>query len=129
MGVDIVEIERIAKTLARFGQRFLQRVFTEEEIAYCQGKPERLAARFAAKEAVAKALGVGIFWHTGVFWRDVEVTRDHHGKPGILLHGGAQKRACLEKLGGWALSLSHSQAYAVAMVVAIREADNATLKR
>lgn len=67
VGVDIVEIERIARTLARFGERFLRRVYTEAEIAYCRGRPSRLAARFAAKEAVAKALGVGVFWREGVY--------------------------------------------------------------
>lgn len=121
VGVDIIEIERIARTLARFGERFLRRVYTEAEIAYCRGKPSRLAARFAAKEAVAKALGVGIFWREGVYWRDVEVIRDHRGKPGICLHGSALERAQQEMLSSWALSLSHSREYAVAMVVATRE--------
>ncbi len=121
VGVDIVEIERIARTLARFGERFLRRVYTEAEITYCRGKPSRLAARFAAKEAVAKALGVGVFWHEGVYWRDVEVIRDHRGKPGIRLHGGALERARQEGLTAWALSLSHSREYAVAMAVATKE--------
>jgi len=121
VGVDIVEIERIARTLARFGERFLRRVYTDAEIVYCRGKPSRLAARFAAKEAVAKALGVGIFWHEGVYWRDVEVVRDHRGKPGIRLYGSALERAREEGLAHWALSLSHSREYAVAMVVATAE--------
>jgi holo-[acyl-carrier protein] synthase len=120
VGVDIVEIDRIARTLARFGERFLRRVYTEAEVAYCRGRPARLAARFAAKEAVAKALGVGIFWHEGVTWRDVEVTRDHRGKPGVRLHGSALERAQQEGLTQWALSLSHSREYAVAMVVATK---------
>lgn len=118
VGIDIIEIDRVARTLARFGERFLQRVYTEAEIAYCRGKPSRLAARFAAKEAVAKALGVGIFWREGVYWRDVEVIRDQRGKPGIRLYGGALERAQQEELTCWALSLSHSRDYAVAMVVA-----------
>ena len=121
VGVDIIEIGRIAVTLARFGERFLHRVYTAAEIAYCRGKPSRLAARFAAKEAVAKALGVGIFWHEGVYWRDVEVTRDRRGKPGIHLSGGALERAQQEGLSHWALSLSHSREYAVAMVVATKK--------
>jgi len=121
IGVDIIEIERIARTLRRFGERFLRRVYTDAEIAYCRGKPSRLAARFAAKEAVAKALGVGIFWREGVYWRDVEVTRDRRGKPGIQLHGSALERAQQEGLLNWALSLSHSREYAVAMVVATKE--------
>jgi holo-[acyl-carrier protein] synthase len=121
VGVDIIEIERIACTLARFGERFLRRVYTEAEIAYCRGRPSRLAARFAAKEAVAKALGVGVFRREGVYWRDVEVVRDHRGKPGVRLHGSALERARQAGLSGWALSLSHSREYAVAMVVATRE--------
>jgi holo-[acyl-carrier protein] synthase len=121
VGVDIVEIARIARTLARFGERFLRRVYTQAEVAYCRGRPAQLAARFAAKEAVAKALGVGIFWREGVYWRDVEVVRDPRGKPGIRLHRGALERAQQAGLGGWAVSLSHSREYAVAMVVATRE--------
>jgi holo-[acyl-carrier protein] synthase len=122
VGVDIVEIARIARTLARFGRRFLRRVYTDAEIAYCRGKPSRLAARFAAKEAVAKALGVGIFWREGVYWRDVEVIRDQRGKPGIHLAGGALERARQIGLTHWALSLSHSREHAVAVVVATKEA-------
>lgn len=121
VGVDIVEIQRISRTLSRFGERFLRRVYTEAELAYCRGKPARLAARFAAKEAVAKALGVGIFRRGGVYWRDVEVTRDHRGKPGIRLYGSAGERARQEGFTSWALSLSHSREYAVAMVVATKE--------
>ncbi len=128
VGIDIIEIDRVARTLARFGERFLQRVYTEAEIAYCRGKPSRLAARFAAKEATAKALGVGIFWREGVYWRDVEVIRDRRGKPDIRLHGSALERAQQEGLTHWALSLSHSQDYAVAMVVATKGmAENALL--
>jgi len=121
VGVDIVEIARIARTLARFGERFLRRVYTQAEVAYCRGRPAQLAARFAAKEAVAKALGVGISWREGVYWRDVEVVRDPRGKPGICLHRGALERAQQVGLSGWAVSLSHSREYAVAMVVATRE--------
>ena len=94
--------------------------YTDAEIAYCRGRPSRLAARFAAKEAVAKALGVGIFRRGGVYWRDVEVTRDRRGKPGIRLSGGALERARQEGLSHWALSLSHSREHAVAMVVATK---------
>ena len=120
VGVDIIKIDRIGRTLARFGERFLRRVYTEAEISYCRGKHGRLAARFAAKEAVAKALGVGIFWREGVYWRDVEVVRDHRGKPGVRLHGGALERAQQVGLAHWALSLSHSREYAVAMVIATK---------
>jgi holo-[acyl-carrier protein] synthase len=114
VGVDIIEIDRVAATLARFGERFLQRTYTTGEIAYCRGRAPQLAARFAAKEAVMKALGTGT---RGVGWREVEVTRKRTGEPGIALHGRAATRA--EKLGidRLALSLSHSRNYAVASVV------------
>ena len=114
VGVDIIEIDRVAATLARFGDRFLQRIYTAGEIAYCRGRAPQLAARFAAKEAVMKALGTGTH---GVGWQEVEVTRKRSGEPGIALHGRAATRA--EKLGidRLALSLSHSRHYAVASVV------------
>ena len=114
VGVDIIEIDRVAATLARFGDRFLQRIYTTGEIAYCRGRAPQLAARFAAKEAVMKALGTGT---RGVGWQEVEVTRKRSGEPGIALHGRAATRA--EKLGidRLALSLSHSRHYAVASVV------------
>ena len=114
VGVDIIEIDRVAATLARFGDRFLQRIYTTSEIAYCRGRAPQLAARFAAKEAVMKALGTGT---RGVGWQEVEVTRKRSGEPGIALHGRAATRA--EKLGidRLALSLSHSRHYAVASVV------------
>ena len=112
--MDIIEIDRVAATLARFGDRFLQRIYTTGEIAYCRGRAPQLAARFAAKEAVMKALGTGT---RGVGWQEVEVTRKRSGEPGIALHGRAATRA--EKLGidRLALSLSHSRNYAVASVV------------
>ena len=114
VGVDIIEIGRVAETLQRFGARFLQRVYTDAEIAYCRGRVPQLAARFAAKEAVMKALGTGT---RGIGWREVEVTRKRTGEPGITLHGRAIARA--EKLGidRLALSISHSRDYAVASVV------------
>lgn len=114
VGVDIIEIHRVAATLERFGERFLNRIFTPGEIAYCRGRAPQLAARFAAKEAVMKALGTGT---RGVAWREVEVTRKPTGEPGIQLHGRAAARA--EKLGidRIAISISHSREYAVASVV------------
>ena len=113
-GVDIIEIERIQKVLERWGQRFLNRIYTEGEISYCRGRAQNLAARFAAKEAAMKALGTGI---RGVGWKDIEVVRSESGAPSIRLHGRASVRA--EKLGvtELSLSLSHSRHYAVAFVV------------
>jgi holo-[acyl-carrier protein] synthase len=114
-GVDIIEISRVGQVLERYGQRFLERIFTPGEIGYCRGRAPNLAARFAAKEAMMKALGTGV---RGVGWKDIEVVREESGAPGIVLHGRAQARA--QRLGVFeiSLSLSHSQDYAVAFVVA-----------
>ncbi len=117
VGVDIVEIDRIANAVTRWGERFLSRVYTEGELAYCQGRAERLAARFAAKEAVMKALGTGL---RGVGWREVEVVRPRGQAPTIALHGRAIDRARALGFQQLAVSLSHSRAYAVASVVGSR---------
>ena len=114
VGVDIVEIKRVAATLERFGERFLNRIYTTDEIAYCRGRAPQLAARFAAKEAVMKALGTGT---RGVGWRECEVTRKGTGEPGIQLHGRAADRARKLGIDKLALSISHSREYAVASVV------------
>src|SRR5579875_804086 len=90
VGIDLIEVERITATLERFGERFIQRVFTEGEIAIVGRNPVRLAGRFAAKEACAKALGTGI---DGPRWRDIECLRDAAGKPVLHLHGHAAIRA------------------------------------
>jgi holo-[acyl-carrier protein] synthase len=113
-GVDIIEISRVRRVVERYGQRFLERVYTLGEIGYCQGRAPNLAARFAAKEATMKALGTGV---RGVGWKDIEVVRLESGAPSVKLHGRAKVRA--ERLGVQeiSLSLSHSQEYAVAFVV------------
>src|SRR5215469_17919430 len=93
-GIDITEVPRVAESIARFGDRFLRRVFTEEEIRYCESKAnrvERYAARFAAKEAAMKALGTG--WNYGVRWRDIEVSRKPGQRPTIVFHGKAAEFA------------------------------------
>jgi holo-[acyl-carrier protein] synthase len=115
VGVDIVEIERVAGVIARWGERFLQRVYTETELAYCRGRIPELAARFAGKEAVTKALGTGI---RGLAWREIEILADPLGKPLVRLHGRARARAAAIGLSHFAVSLSHSRDFAVAMVVA-----------
>lgn len=117
-GIDIAEVPRIRQSIERFGGRFLQRVFTEGEIRYCESKAnrfERYAARFAAKEAGMKALGTG--WNFGVRWRDLEVARKPGGRPTLLLHGKAAEFAA--KLGATniALSLTHTPAQAMAQVI------------
>jgi holo-[acyl-carrier protein] synthase len=120
VGVDLVEIARVERVLARYGDRFLGRVFTPAEILYCRARQPELAARFAAKEAVSKALGVGVrmMSRDGINWRDVEVTGDMRGKPLVCLHGRAAERADELGLTEWAVSLSHTREYAVAFVVA-----------
>jgi len=117
-GIDITEVARIAQSIDRFGERFLNRVFTPAEIAYCQSKKnsvERFAARFAAKEAAMKAIGTGL--RRGVTWHDVEVSREASGKPILLFHGMAAEFA--KKLGmkNAALSLTHTKETAMAMVI------------
>ncbi|HHS96453.1 MAG TPA: holo-[acyl-carrier-protein] synthase [Chloroflexi bacterium] len=120
VGVDLVEIPRVERMLARYGERFLERVFTPGEILYARGRAPELAARFAAKEAVAKALGVGMRMLSpeGIGWREVEVLGDQRGRPEVYLHGRAAERARELGLTEWAISLSHTREYAVAFVVA-----------
>ena len=118
VGVDIVEVERIAQAVARWGDRFLRRVFTPEELAYCQGNIPSLAARWAAKEAIVKALETGA-WREGIRWTDVEVLREGERPPKVRLHGAARRRAEEMGLRRWALSLSHSRTAAIAFVVAL----------
>lgn len=117
-GVDLIEVNRIEAALARYGERFLTRVFTESELAYCRGRPHELAARFAAKEAVSKLLGVGIQHRDGVHWRDIQVVSGERGKPSVKLSGKAARRAEEIGLRTFALSLSHSREHAIALVVA-----------
>jgi len=117
-GIDIAEVPRIKYAIERFGQRFLERIFTVEEMRYCDSKAnrmERYAARFAAKEAAMKALGTG--WNYGVRWRDCEVVRMPGGRPAIEFHGKAAEFA--GKLGAKnaALSISHTQEQAIAQVI------------
>lgn len=116
-GIDLVEVPRIAHSIERFGERFLRRVFTEEEIAYCRaraGAAESFAARFAAKEAGAKALGTGI--QHGVTWREIEVRRERGQRP--TLHFTGRARAIAGQLGvaHVSLSLTHTDALAMATV-------------
>ena len=113
-GVDIIEIKRVEKVAFSYGDRFLKRIYTDGEIEYCRGRAPQLASRFAAKEAVMKALGTGI---RGVGWRDVEITRKRGMAPHIKLHGRAKKRAYQIGLKGLAVSLSHSKEFAVASVI------------
>ena len=118
LGVDIVEIERFASSMQRSGQAFLDRLFLPAEQAYCspQREPARcFAARFAAKEAVSKALGTGI--GSQLAWRDIEIRRKDSGEPFIVLHGTGAETAKRLGISGILLSLSHSEHYAVANAI------------
>lgn len=115
-GIDLIEIGRIAAAIERHGDRFLQRVFTPAELTQTEGKLDSLAARFAAKEAAAKALGCGI---GDVGWLDIEVLRGENNRPELHLHGNARRMADQRGLAHWAVSLSHTHTFAIAMVTAL----------
>ena len=117
-GVDIAEVLRIRETIERFGDRFLRRVFTEGEIRYCERKARRFesyAARFAAKEAAMKALGTG--WRRGIRWVDLEVVREQSGRPSISLAGEAAKIAGQLGVKRISISITHTEAQALAQVI------------
>lgn len=119
-GVDIVEVARIADLRAEHAGRFIDRCFTPSEQAYCLERrhaDQHLAARFAAKEAVLKALGLGL--RGGILWTDVEVTRDHEGAPGVTLHGRAAELAAQRGISAWLVSLSHTSSHAIASAIAL----------
>ncbi|HSL28675.1 MAG TPA: holo-ACP synthase [Anaerolineales bacterium] len=115
-GVDLIEIARIEEVVARHGKHYLERVFTPAELEHCGKRTESLAGRFAAKEAVAKALGSGI---GDVSWTEIEVLGDEQNAPVLKLYGAAESRAQELGLTSWSVSISHSQSHSVAFVVAI----------
>src|ERR1700739_2236805 len=117
-GIDIAEVPRIREAIERHGERFLNRIFTEGEIRYCESKAnrvERYAARFAAKEAGMKAIGTG--WNHGVRWRDIEVARKPGSRPTLLLHGRAAEFAVKLGATNFVLSLTHTAEQAMAQVI------------
>ena len=120
VGVDLIEIARIERTLRDFGERFLHRVYTERERERYRDRVNELAARFAAKEAISKALGTGI---RGIRWRDMEIVSNRRGKPIIMLHGSSRARANLLGITDFDVSLTHSRTDAMAFVVGIRADD------
>jgi holo-[acyl-carrier protein] synthase len=117
IGVDLVEVDRIAAAVGRHGQPFLDRIFTLQEIAACGTRYERLAARFAAKEAVAKAFGTGIGAAMG--FKDIEVVNEESGRPRVVLHGAAVATAAARDMAEIHLSLSHTASHAIAQVVIV----------
>jgi holo-[acyl-carrier protein] synthase len=119
IGVDLVRVDRIQRVVERYGDRFLDRVFTGREIAYCRGKPwtaAALAMRFAAKEAFSKALGVGLR-RGGIRWREVEVIPDPMGKPELLVSGRAAELCATAGIGNLHLSLTDEDGRALAVVI------------
>jgi holo-[acyl-carrier protein] synthase len=119
-GIDLIEVSRVEQTLARHGERFLQRVYTAAEQEQAGGRASSLAARFAAKEAAAKALGCGI---GEVGWLDVEIVLGEKRQPYLYLHGAAKRLAQTQGWQSWSVSLSHTLEHAVAVVVAVRAPD------
>jgi len=116
VGIDVIEIARIQRTYDDFGERFLNRVYTERERERYRGRVNELAARFAAKEATSKALGTGI---VGIRWREMEILPNRWGKPVLILHGRAAERARHLGLTDFSVSLTHSRTDAMAFVVAV----------
>jgi holo-[acyl-carrier protein] synthase len=115
VGVDIIEVERLARGIARHGPRFCDRFFTAREQEQCAGRTVSLAGRFAVKEAVGKALGTGI---GDIAWKEVEIVSDERGRPVLVLHGAAERLAAARGLSHWAVSLSHTETHAVGLAVA-----------
>ena len=115
VGVDAIEIQRIRNARERFGERFLRRVYTEREQSRYANRISELAARFAGKEAISKALGTGL---KGVAWREMEILPNPRGKPLVYLHGRALERARYLGLRQFAISLTHTNTLAIAFVVA-----------
>ena len=119
IGIDIIEVDRVRKVYEHHGERFLRRVFTEAEIRQCRGKATRWAGRFAAKEAISKALGTGIH---GVAWREMEIVQLRSGRPTVTLHGNARRRAELLGLSAFDVSIADLQAFSIAVAVAVQAA-------
>ncbi|HEX2140830.1 MAG TPA: holo-ACP synthase [Candidatus Limnocylindria bacterium] len=120
VGIDLIEIERIVAILARFPDRFRERILTEAEARYCGRRAERIAGRWAAKEAISKVLGLGV---RGVGWREIEILPDWAGAPQVRLHRRAAARAARLGLEEVTVSISHERQMAVAVAVAHRGAD------
>ena len=114
-GIDLIEIERVRSLIERYGSRFLERVFTPQEIAELRDNAASLAGRLAVKEAVAKALGTGI---GAVAWREIEILRGPRREPVLRLHGSAERLAGELGLQEWSVSISHTQTHAVGLAVA-----------
>jgi len=117
VGIDIIEVGRVRRVFEHHGERFLRRVFTEAEVWQCRGKATRLAGRFAAKEAISKALGTGIH---GVAWREMEVVQLRSGRPTVRLHGNAKRRAEMLGLSAFDVSIADLKDFSIAVAVAVQ---------
>lgn len=115
-GVDLIEIDRIVEVIARHGNHYLQRIYTPAELEQCGKRAESLAGRFAAKEAVVKALGSGI---GDITWKEIEILGDENNAPKLTLSGAAKQKADELGLSSWSVSISHSQSHSVAFVVMV----------
>lgn len=124
LGTDICEIDRIEALYSKYKEKFLKKTFTEQEIKYCTSKPKhtaaRLAVRFATKEAISKALGVGVNklgWNKGIDWKDVELTRNSMGEVSINLYNKAKELETSFGITKWVVSVSHSKYDAISTVI------------
>jgi holo-[acyl-carrier protein] synthase len=120
LGIDLIDIGRISQALTRHPQRFRRRILTDREDRYCGERVERIAGRWAAKEAVSKVLGLGV---RGVGWREIEVLPNYAGQPQVLLHGRAAARAARLGIGEVTVSISHERRMAVAVAIAERPSE------
>jgi holo-[acyl-carrier protein] synthase len=121
LGTDIIECVRIRRMIAEHGEQFLQRVYTDREVRYCQSRrnaAEHFAGRWAAKEAVLKALGTG--WRRGISWRDIEVRNDPSGQPKIAVRGEVKEIAKRLRLTDLLITISHCRHFATAYAIAVR---------
>ncbi|HEY3522250.1 MAG TPA: holo-ACP synthase [Candidatus Limnocylindrales bacterium] len=119
LGVDIIAVDRIRRSIERFGERFARRVLTDRERAYVRNRPETFAGRWAAKEAVSKVLGLGV---RGIGWREIEIERLPTGQPAVRLHDRAAARSDQLRMGRIAVSITHERAFAVAVAIGVRGA-------
>jgi holo-[acyl-carrier protein] synthase len=121
IGIDAIEVKRIEKVFVKFGNRFLNKVFTENEIQLCRGRVQEIAGRFSAKEAAMKALGTGVI---GINWKEIEILVNKRGKPTIQFFGKAQKRAQFMQLEAVDISITHLEHIAISIVVGISKKEN-----
>lgn len=117
VGIDIIEVDRVRRVYEHHGERFLHRIFTDIEIWQCRGKPARWAGRFAAKEAISKALGTGL---RGVAWREMEIVQLRSGRPTVRLHGKAKHRAEQLGISAFDVSMADLTAFSIAVAVAVQ---------